>query len=83
MVRLLLKEKLKKIKNLLWYFHQINILGLFHIPLYFVISLKYIVKLSHLPIILFIKGFHINLMFFFYFIFFYCVIHRNNFYFLS
>ena len=46
--------------------------------LYFVISLIFIAKFSHISMIFHHKGFHIDMMFSFVFIFHYCVIDGNN-----
>ena len=44
----------------------------------FVISLRFMVKLSPLRVVFSSKGFHVNLVFFFYFVFLYCCIDHNS-----
>ena len=44
-------------------FIKLTYYGLFSIPIYFVISLRFIVKLSPLLVIFSCKGFHVNLVF--------------------
>ena len=58
-------------------FRYINTLGFIPYKSHFVIPLRFIVKLSPLPVVFFRKGFHINLVFFFIFVFLYCVIAHN------
>ena len=52
--------------------------GFFFIPIYFVIYLRFIVKLSPLLVVSSRKGFHINLVFIFVFLFHYCAINFNR-----
>ena len=65
---------------LLWYFRYINTLGFIPYKSHFVINLKFIVKLSPLPVVFPRKGFHVNLAFFFIFVFVYYVIDHNKWY---
>ena len=59
---------------MLRYFRYINTLWLIPYLSYFVIPLRFLVKLSPLPVVFFRKSFHVNMMFFFIFVFLYYTI---------
>ena len=63
---------------LLGYFCYINtILGFIPYKPHFIITLRFIVLLSSLPVVFSLKGFHVNLIFFFIFVFLYYFIDHN------
>ena len=65
---------------LLGYFRYINTLEFISYKPHFVILPRFIVKLSHMPVVFPSKGFHVNLVFFFIFVFLYCAIDHNKWY---